>query len=298
MTKLFKLFIVVIFCWQAQNIYADTLQPKSRFVDDNIEILSKFIANNDDYLPQKVDTIIIFGSNDTKVVERAFWEFLKMYRIGKKPTIVFTGGIAQDTLLLYKSDYVKSRTDAGIAFLDNIETHKRLFRGDVKTLQEYSHRLLTGKKIIEKYLSEAEIFADMFLDFCEKHDINKEEFSIIDDHNDFDFKKINIIIENQSISTSDNMYKTSILLARYNYHIEKHVLLIQKPIAQLRANLAALKYLGIRTIFINSSVEYIFSIKNIIIEMNKIFSLMRKSIICRVRFPKIIYHSYNILCAA
>jgi hypothetical protein len=89
---------------------------------------------------------------------------------------------------------------------------------------------------------------------------------------------VNIILETESISTSDNAFKIKAMLDKYNIDLASKVLLIQKPLVQRRAWLSALQFLGRidENIFINSTYFKILSFEDIIIELDKIILFGRQ----------------------
>lgn len=297
MTKLFKLFILVIFCLQTQNSFANTfLQPKSKFMDDNVELMRQYLSPTDSYNRDEIDTIIVCGSNRIEVLITAFQEFINIYKKGKTINIIFTGGIAADTLLLYQSQYVKSRTDKnGVCHLENIGINKRLFPGpaqDVQKLWKKEQGSLTGNSKMRNYVSEAEIFADMFILLLKKYNIQNYNYFYAQ-HPFFANSCINIVMENQSMSTSDNFYRVNLLLESRN--IGK-VLVIQKPLIQRRAYLSALKYFSLTTFFNVTFVEKLSQLE-MVIEFNKIVNFMAKSIIAKQEIPIKITNAHKFLCA-
>lgn len=290
MNKL-KLIVVIIFSLSILKT-GYCLQPKSIFGE--IKDIHSFLSRND-HKNQSVQTIIVFGSNDTNIVRVAYNTFKKSIKNSdNKINLIFTGGIFSDTIKLYQNRYITSKMFSKlIIFLPHLHYMKKLFTGNVQNFRVRTRGFSEGiAGATNRYLTEADIFADMFLDYAKKDGMDLSDFNICT-QNKLNPGKHNIILERSSINTNDNCIKTNLIIQKYGLELG-NVILIQKPLVQLRAYLSAQKNIQGFTSLFNVTYQKMFSINELYKEILEIIRFNKIGIIAT---PNIDIYQYKIILA-
>lgn len=183
---------------------------------------------------QITDVIVCCGNNYIGTVRETFELWEKSYA-----TIIFTGGVGggtQDLFYNYNPAVLKQK----IMALKNLKCVKKVYLGN--------------KKDFRDVITESELFCEIFLEFCIQNGYKLSDFNIVysNELHKLNPKKYNIILENQSISTAENMQNTSLILERLK---TISVIVVQNPLQQLRTYLLAHKFFG--TVKVYSYAEYI-----------------------------------------
>jgi len=247
-----KLLIVVVIFMLHQYNFA--LAPKSVF---QLEKINECIAL-DDYTNQDISTIIVFASADICVVSKAFQIFKKITKTKKQINIVFCGGITQETLELYSFQYIKRFSELpNYTFFPELGKHKKFYQGNLKKFEMNSVGIYNATK---KYLTSAEIFAQIFLEIAIYSGMSIRQFSIKKNLKEkkYNSGQYNIFLERDSVNISDSCVKAQRLLEQNRIPI-LDIILINKSLWQLRTYIEFLQNLIYKVEPHGSSPSFIYN---------------------------------------
>lgn len=246
-----------------------------------------------------IDYLFVFGNHDINKAEQA----AKLYHTYLKKrgckTIVFSGGIGKGSQTLIKNLGINNQEQLYLPFLN---IRKPVFTGDPETLINRTGEYDTSnKELVSQYISEAEIYTELFLVQMLKYGYSLNDFIVCTNGDipisNLDQDKIVIIVENHSINTYDNVILTLDKLEYvFRYKTCANVVLIQHASRQRRAYETLKTYSWFN--IINYSFEKENQLQVLIQELKKLYRYITSDRLIISKLPdeiQNIFQSYNAL---